>query len=993
MPPRVPRRQSLVRSGSGIVPQLFCRLTASAMSRYMLYLVLLLVGYLVGTTNRPPWSIRSHLGLASYAVSTSAMDLTGMASGEGSGAAPANKPMLSRSSKLGALQARRMTGSRSAKADKETFHTATAQPNATLLGYPWTPANRTIRFQVCNGFANQRLSIMYGILLARRLNRSAVLPVLIDNGLQRSDAAVLVNADNQVPFSSMYDVRHFITTMRRTGVRILVPEPELQQLLISPSTSAFEQQQQQNHNQDLKVTTDPNQNTHLQYEAAPPDSVYDSKYGNHVGLAQYGWDAATPLAAQYDAVPHLSVDCPLFKMPGWGLSEAEVELIWAVLGALRPNAEASALVDQIVASITAASPAGAAEGGQQQQAGAGAGAGSASAGGTDSSSGSGGSSGGSGGGFSFLHLRIENDWVEHCKRWESLQDGVVRDNCYNHTDDIGTRLRLFGLPAAAPASASSASGGTFSNSSSHASSSVASDSDFFPSPVPSPVVPPQPLYVASYWPDTDPTRREKALSQLAAAGYRVVTSADVGLRAEGKAGKAGSGNSSDNAGGSSGSNAGGGDPVARAGGREFAALVEYFVGLRAERFIGNSVSTFAALGLLERRRAGLWAAYYNGGNIPLSSLLPALHRLPWVFTYSSWGDGSYDYMLKAAVRSALATRSLVPYCVFSGDLSSPIASWLAEQGVTLLHHSPAWRDKLVALAKSKAKTNVHHSHLFKSPDALVSTFQRVDLPVVPGLMQYTYVLYTDADVYFRQPVRMGDFGLPLPRSLSMSYEFLESFPYNAGVFLAHLPAMRSAYPAFMRMLLGNDEGLYFTNYGPADQGALNKFYEADLRAQLLPQRFNAKPYRAVDPGAAILHFHGPKPHDLLRYLDSGACDFFTLCESVFLSGGCAYGREWSGWVPEEATAVRLRDVCDWLDTPGAVEVFKKKWGLTGATNSGSNSAQETNATTPTMTQQQQQVQQQQQGVAGGAGGGGSGASSSSSGQGVPVPVAGGGGGG
>ncbi len=61
------------------------------------------------------------------------------------------------------------------------------------------------------------------------------------------------------------------------------------------------------------------------------------------------------------------------------------------------------------------------------------------------------------------------------------------------------------------------------------------------------------------------------------------------------------------------------------------------------------MSTFAALGLVERRHRGRWAAYYNGGNIPLASVMPPLHRLPWVFTYNSW-SGHYDYMLKAAVR-------------------------------------------------------------------------------------------------------------------------------------------------------------------------------------------------------------------------------------------------------------------------------------------------------------------------------------------------------
>ncbi len=43
-------------------------------------------------------------------------------------------------------------------------------------------------------------------------------------------------------------------------------------------------------------------------------------------------------------------------------------------------------------------------------------------------------------------------------------------------------------------------------------------------------------------------------------------------------------------------------------------------------FIGNSVSTFSALAMLERRHRGLWAAYYNGGNLPIAPYLP-VHKV------------------------------------------------------------------------------------------------------------------------------------------------------------------------------------------------------------------------------------------------------------------------------------------------------------------------------------------------------------------------------
>jgi hypothetical protein len=51
---------------------------------------------------------------------------------------------------------------------------------------------------------------------------------------------------------------------------------------------------------------------------------------------------------------------------------------------------------------------------------------------------------------------------------------------------------------------------------------------------------------------------------------------------------------------------------------------------------------------------------------------------------------------------------------------------------------------------------------------------------------------------------------------------------------------------------------------------------------MLSQAFNSKTYNAYDPAAFIVHFHGPKPHELLAFLTSGKCDFFTVCESSFL---------------------------------------------------------------------------------------------------------------
>ena len=65
--------------------------------------------------------------------------------------------------------------------------------------------------------------------------------------------------------------------------------------------------------------------------------------------------------------------------------------------------------------------------------------------------------------------------------------------------------------------------------------------------------------------------------------------------------------------------------------------MNYYVGLSANKSIGNSVATFSALMILERRLLGHYAAQYNGGNIPIAAMFP-LYRAPWVFAYSDFAE-------------------------------------------------------------------------------------------------------------------------------------------------------------------------------------------------------------------------------------------------------------------------------------------------------------------------------------------------------------------
>ena len=64
---------------------------------------------------------------------------------------------------------------------------------------------RTFRYDVCNGFANQRIAIAYGVVMAHYLGRAAVLPDILMNGTQGSDDWTLGSPNSTLPLSIMYD--------------------------------------------------------------------------------------------------------------------------------------------------------------------------------------------------------------------------------------------------------------------------------------------------------------------------------------------------------------------------------------------------------------------------------------------------------------------------------------------------------------------------------------------------------------------------------------------------------------------------------------------------------------------------------------------------------------------------------------------------------------------------------------------------------------------
>lgn len=132
---------------------------------------------------------------------------------------------------------------------------------------------------------------------------------------------------------------------------------------------------------------------------------------------------------------------------------------------------------------------------------------------------------------------------------------------------------------------------------------------------------------------------------------------------------------------------------------------------------------------------------------------------------------------------------------------------MQSQGVIIVHAEPKWAKRL--LEGLKKADNLAHSHLYADPQMQIGTWQRIDIPILPELSQWEYVLFTDADVYFRKPITLDSFGLPLPSTFGMASEMSDMFPYNAGVMLMHLPPLQATYAGFVEFIFNNQNGMFF----------------------------------------------------------------------------------------------------------------------------------------------------------------------------------------
>jgi len=227
--------------------------------------------------------------------------------------------------------------------------------------------------------------------------------------------------------------------------------------------------------------------------------------------------------------------------------------------------------------------------------------------------------------------------------------------------------------------------------------------------------------------------------------------------------------------------------------------------------------------------------------------------MKWYFAISesSLSFQSHDWpeLIKVAVASAQEHMQLAPHLIYDGQ-PNDLTRWLEDRGVAIVHSKVPYLAAFEPLARKK-------QHGREWLDMVAGAFLRIEIPRLE--QEDDFVLYTDCDILFTPAFTLNDIAMPRFFASSGPKRLLRAPAINSGVMLVNVPAMRREYEPFVRFIVNHVElGL--------DQDMLIAYF--GRRIDILPSTLNWYPYRGVEPGARIIHFHGPKPTPLQIVIDN-----------------------------------------------------------------------------------------------------------------------------
>ena len=222
----------------------------------------------------------------------------------------------------------------------------------------------------------------------------------------------------------------------------------------------------------------------------------------------------------------------------------------------------------------------------------------------------------------------------------------------------------------------------------------------------------------------------------------------------------------------------------------------------------------------------------------------------WYFCVGREGCERQSYLIKTSVMSALGRTSLRPICIYSG-MTTEVEDFLKRHGVTMIPASFPLTEDLDETLAGRTDYSSAMAH---------GSYLRLMIPVIEK--DDEFVLYADYDCIFaRDPDISADgiqFVAAAPETDQSNWGW-----FNNGVLVMNVPALRSIYDRTIRIIsLRLRSGLFAVH----EQGEMNAIFWMKWNRLKLQQ--NWKPYWGANESAEIIHYHGPKPLEISRRLQS-----------------------------------------------------------------------------------------------------------------------------
>lgn len=222
----------------------------------------------------------------------------------------------------------------------------------------------------------------------------------------------------------------------------------------------------------------------------------------------------------------------------------------------------------------------------------------------------------------------------------------------------------------------------------------------------------------------------------------------------------------------------------------------------------------------------------------------------WYFVTSREGSTTMAPEIRAAVSSAKLNTRLEPVCIHAG-LDPDTRAFLVENGVELHELQVPFVDRMEAeIAPFEAFNRTICSGTYLK--CFISLIEQRD----------ELVLYTDIDVVFQRHPKSPE----AVRFLAACPEYdLHNWAYfNTGIMVLNVPNMRRVHTEIMAYIDMRMRTKIWCSY---EQGDYNAFFW--MRWNHMQPEANWKPYWGANDHAEIIHWHGPKPRDVDRWLRHG----------------------------------------------------------------------------------------------------------------------------